>query len=155
MLCVYKDASGMWHEDRFRPLVVALANLVLNLILVQFWGLNGVLFSTFITFLLIGIPWLLLNLFTVVLDRKFIKEYSFDLLLYTVVSIIACTVTYLICIVIPLQNDWAVFFVRLAICIIVPNILFFLVYFKRKEFKESLQLLNRVTKGKIKFLKKF
>lgn len=37
----YKDASGMWHEDRFRPLVAALTNLALNLILVQFIGLYG------------------------------------------------------------------------------------------------------------------
>ena len=33
---LYKDASGIWHEDRFRPLAAAMTNLVLNLILVQF-----------------------------------------------------------------------------------------------------------------------
>ena len=38
VLIVYKDASGMWHEDRFRPLCTAGVNLVMNLIMVQFWG---------------------------------------------------------------------------------------------------------------------
>ena len=32
----------MWHEDKFRPLVTALTNLALNIIMVQFWGLYGV-----------------------------------------------------------------------------------------------------------------
>ena len=36
---VYKDAAGMWHEDRFRPLCTALVNLGLNLLLVQFIGI--------------------------------------------------------------------------------------------------------------------
>jgi hypothetical protein len=31
LLNMYKDAGGIWHEDRFRPLVTAIANLSLNL----------------------------------------------------------------------------------------------------------------------------
>src|SRR5699024_10553378 len=38
LFIVYKDAAGMWHEDRFRPLATALTNLILNLILVQIIG---------------------------------------------------------------------------------------------------------------------
>ena len=38
LLNTYKDAAGIWHEDRFRPLVTALSNLAMNLIMVQFWG---------------------------------------------------------------------------------------------------------------------
>lgn len=38
LLNAYKDAAGIWHEDRFRPLVTAIVNLCLNLIMVQFWG---------------------------------------------------------------------------------------------------------------------
>ena len=35
LLNLYKDASGMWHEDRYRPLIAALTNLILNIILVR------------------------------------------------------------------------------------------------------------------------
>lgn len=155
LLNLYKDASGMWHEDRFRPLVVALANLTMNLITVNFWGIYGVLASTFVATLAIGMPWLLHNLFTVIFDKSHLKKYLLSLLYYTLITIIACLLTYLICYFIPIQNDWATFFVRLAICIIVPNILFFIVYSRRREFKESLQLANKMTKGKVKFLRKY
>ena len=36
LLNVYKDAAGIWHKDRYRPLITALSNLVLNLFMVQF-----------------------------------------------------------------------------------------------------------------------
>ena len=51
----YKDASGIWHEDRFRPLVVALTNLCLNLLMVNFWGIYGILLSTVFATLFVGI----------------------------------------------------------------------------------------------------
>lgn len=155
LLCMYKDASGMWHEDRFRPLIVALVNLVLNLILVQFWDIYGVLFSTFFTFLIIGLPWLLHNLFTVIFDKKYLKEYLLNILYYTLITAIACLITYIICYFLPIQNEWAIFFIRLAVCIIVPNLIFFIAYFKKKEFRGCLGILNRITKGKIRFLNKY
>lgn len=33
---VYKDAAGIWYEDRFRPLFTALLNLILNIIMVRY-----------------------------------------------------------------------------------------------------------------------
>lgn len=154
LLNLYKDASGMWHEDRFRPLITAIANLALNLATVNFWGIYGVLASTFITMLAIGMPWLLHNLFTVIFEKKHLKEYLTKLIFYTVISVAVCGVTYTICYFIPIGDAWAQFFIRLAICLIIPNLVFFLVYFKSKEFKETLQLANNITNGKIKFLKK-
>lgn len=68
----YKEASGMWHEDRFRPLVAALTNLALNLILVQFIGLYGILISTVLAIVCVGMPWLLHNLFTVIFEKKYL-----------------------------------------------------------------------------------
>lgn len=78
----YKDASGMWHEDRFRPLVAALTNLALNLILVQFIGLYGILISTVLAIVCVGMPWLLHNLFTVIFEKKYLVGYLKNLLYY-------------------------------------------------------------------------
>lgn len=154
-LSLFKDAAGKWHEDRFRPLVAALTNLTLNLILVNVIGVYGIIVSTIISHLFISIPWLTRNLFSTVYKRKYIKQFILKMLLYYLVNLIACGITYLICYFIPIQNTWAVFFVRLAVCLIVPNVIFFLAYFKDKEFKECLQLVNRITNGKIKFLRKY
>ena len=85
---LYKDASGMWHEDRFRPLVAALTNLVLNLILVQFIGIYGILISTVVAIICVGMPWLLRNLFTVIFERKHLLDYLKKLLYYCIIILI-------------------------------------------------------------------
>ena len=84
LLNLYKDAAGIWHEDRFRPLVTAAANLIMNLIMVQFWDIYGVLLSTVLSMCFIGMPWLLHNLFTVLFEPHFLKEYLRQLATYIV-----------------------------------------------------------------------
>lgn len=153
LLNTYKDASGIWHEDRFRPLVTALSNLGMNLIMVQFWGIYGVLLSTVLSTLLIGMPWLLHNLFTVLFEKKDLPLYLKWLFFYVGVTILCCIITYLICIPIQL-GKWAVLILRGIICFIVPNLIYYLSYRNLPEFKTSLILINKLTKGKLSFLAK-
>lgn len=153
LLNMYKDAAGIWHEDRFRPLVTAGLNLALNLIMVQYWGIYGVLLSTVISMLVVGMPWIIHNLFSTIFERKYLKKYVKKLILYIFVTGIAAISTYLLCSCFTF-GIFGTFFVRAFICCIVPNFLFFVVYVRLAEFREVLFLLNRMTKGKILFLKK-
>lgn len=146
---VYKDASGMWHEDRFRPLTAALVNLMLNLILVQFIGIYGVLLSTVIAILCVGMPWLLHNLFTVVFEKKYLLDYLKNLLYYCVITLICCIGTYFVCAKINC-NLIITLFTRGLVCLLIPNLIYYLFYKDRHEFKESLKLGNKITKGKFK-----
>ena len=152
VLIVYKDASGMWHEDRFRPLCTAGVNLVMNLIMVQFWGIYGVLLSTVISTLIVGMPWVIRNLFTVIFKRSS-GEFVILLLKYLAAAIIICTINYLICILIPGKLIIQLI-VRLCISLIVPNILYVLLFRKNREFKQILLLMDRIIGKKIKPLHK-
>lgn len=80
MFNLYKNAAGVWYEDRFRPLVSAVVNLILNIVFVKTIGLSGVLFSTIIALGLIEIPWLIINVFATIFpnDKKaeFISVYT-------------------------------------------------------------------------------
>lgn len=145
----YKDASGMWHEDRFRPLVAALTNLVLNLILVQFIGVYGILISTVVAILCVGMPWLLHNLFTVIFEKKYLTGYLRILFYYCLIVLISCGVTYFICSKVNIGLI-STLIVRGIICIVVPNALYLFAYHKRAEFVDSLLLVNKMTKGKFK-----
>ena len=57
--------------------------------------------------------------------------------------------------VLTIKSKWTILIVRAIICCIIPNVLYFIVYRKREEFKESMQLFDKMTKGKIPLLKKF
>lgn len=149
LLNLYKDASGMWHEDRFRPLAAALTNLALNLMLVQFIGIYGILLSTVLAILCVGMPWLLHNLFTVIFERKYLLDYLKKLLTYCMVVFLSCAFTYFVCIQIKISLLPSIF-VRGIICILIPNVCYFFAYRKSKEFQQSIILADNMTNGKIK-----
>lgn len=144
LLLTYKDAAGMWHEDKYRPLVTALTNLVLNIIMVQFWGLYGVLLSTVISIIFIGMPWLFYNLFTVLFKRNAAK-YVIRVVYYTVITVVICIITYSVCSLVPFTGI-AELIVKLIICIIVPNVLFFVALFRFEEFGQVKALVKGILK---------
>ena len=145
---MYKDASGMWHEDKFRPLVAAVVNLLLNLILVQFINIYGVILSTVLSILCIGMPWLLHNLFTVIFEKKNMLLFLKKLFLYCLVVFISCVISYCICNLVK-GNLIIIILVRGVICCIIPNAIYFIVYKKTKEYQDALILANTMTKGKL------
>lgn len=152
VLIVYKDASGMWHEDRFRPLCTAGANLVMNLIMVQFWGIYGVLLSTVISTLVVGMPWVIKNLFTVIFKRS-PKAFIFLLLKYAIAVVAICAIDYLICMFIPGKLVIQLI-VRLVISLILPNILYIIIFRRQAEFKQTMLLMDNIIGRKIKPLHK-
>jgi O-antigen/teichoic acid export membrane protein len=147
LLNLYKTVAGIWHQDRWRPLAASVTNLALNIIMVQFWGIYGIIFSTILAILFVGEPWLLHNLFTYVFERKDLKFYLKKLLIYCVVSGLSCVITYLFCSQINLPV-LPTLFIRALICCIVPNFIYFLSYRKSLECEKSIDLLNNMTKNK-------
>ena len=93
---VYKDAAGVWRQDRFRPLIGALTNLIINVFLVQIIGINGILISTIVSYVFVSIPWLLVNI------RKYVIEYNkrayySRLLKYLSVVVFVCLLSKIVC----------------------------------------------------------
>lgn len=153
LLNLYKDAGGIWHEDRFRPLVTAIANLGMNLIMVQIWGIYGVLLSTALSMLFVGMPWLFHNLFTTMFEKKHLIRYLVKVLQYACVSCISCVIVVVLCGFIK-GSLFVVIFLRAAICVTVPCLSYIIVFYKREEFKQSIFLVDNMTKGKLN-LKRF
>ena len=148
LLFTYKDAAGIWHADRFRPLITSVVNLILNIILVRFWGIYGILLATVISRLAIGIPWIVYNLFTALFERKMMKDYVKRMLSYAIVAVAICGITAILCHVIRLSLI-ALLITRVIIVCIVPNIMVVLVYRKKIEFQQSIELLDKMTKNKL------
>ena len=97
--------------------------------MVQFWGIYGVIISTVISTLFIGMPWLLHNLFTVIFTKDQMMQYVKKLLLYVAVTAAAAVVTYGLC---SLVNVGAVMqiIIKGVICLIVPNVIYLAVYYR-------------------------
>lgn len=148
----YREAAGLWWEDRYRPLISAVVNLTLNLILVRHIGLNGVVISTLVCSILINIPWGSYILFKKYFKRT-VKEYYFRIFFYTLVTAGVATVTYLLLSLLPGQGIGA-FAVKCIACSVFPNILFYGVYKRLPEFEYLKRLISGILKKEKDRLKK-
>ena len=123
-------------------MITAGTNLILNLILVNYIGLYGVILSTVISSAIIGIPWLLHNLSKEVF-RLNLKEYIIELLKY--IMSVACIVG--ICYYISSfihQVSVITLIVKGIICIVVFNLIFIILNFRKKEFYETMRLVKKI-----------
>ena len=138
----YKDAAGIWWEDRFRPYVCMFVNLGLNIMLVQIIGVSGIILSTVFS-LFISIPWENYTIFKYVFKRSS-RQYYGQMSFYLFVTLIAGGITYLACM--PLGDGFLPFFFRLWICLIVPNAITYLFLHKSAEYEASKKFVLRIIK---------
>lgn len=143
-LNVYKDSAGLWHSDRFRPITAAVVNLVLNLIMVNAWGIYGVLLSTVLAILFVEMPWLIHNLFTVFFESKYRNGYLTKLAYYFVVFVFAAAITFFICSFVKIDNDWGQLLIKALICMVAPNVTFYIAFFNTREFMMGKQFIRKI-----------
>ena len=141
---IYKDASGIWRDDRTRTIVTALTNLVLNLAFVRWFGVYAIILSTVFSYLVVGTPWLIRNLFRLVFERS-PREYVLSLLGHTLLTAAVCAACYLVSCSIPLTGI-AALAVRLLIAVSLSNLALFLLYRRSAYYEQSLQLVKRLLK---------
>lgn len=139
---VYKDAAGIWWEDRFRPYVCMIVNVVLNIVLVQVIGISGIILSTVFS-LFISIPWENYTIFKYVFHRSS-KSYYGKMFLSASTMLLAGAVTLWICSL--LSDGIPAFVLKMCVCVVVPNVIFALLNCKRPEFREMMNMVRRILK---------
>ncbi len=139
-----KDAVGLWHYDRFRPLASSLTNVVLNIILVKFIGLYGVIISTIISYTFVAMPWALINIFKYVYKRD-MREYLKKLAYYIIICILICIVVEFLSYFVKV-NGIMELLIKATIAIVLSNFIQIIVYKNSIEYKESKQLIKKMLK---------
>ena len=133
---VYMDAIGLWWEARYRSIAESIGNLVLNIGLGYLFGITGIIIATLITLIIINIGYGTKILFDNFFNEEKIMKYIYQLIIYSLVTAIVSIICYFIC-NIPNFSGYMNLFFRGICCVIIPNILFFIFYYKNKNYKES------------------
>lgn len=139
---IYKDAAGIWWEDRFRPYVCMIVNVILNVILVRIVGVSGIILSTVLS-LFISIPWENYTVFKYIFHRSS-GEYYRIMAGYLITTIISGSVTYAICC--HMGEGIVGLIIQMGICVVVPNLIFVGLNYRKIEFKEALKLVTNIIK---------
>lgn len=142
-----KDAAGIWHEDRFRPFIGSMVNLLLNLVLVRYIGLYGIILSTVISYVFVSMPWLVHNIFSLIYKTS-IKQYLKRIATYLFVTVLSSLIVYLICSFIRLEGIIGLC-VYAVIGLFIPLLFQIVIYRKTDEYIYLLQLLKRIVNRRI------
>ena len=139
---VYFEAAGLWWENRFKSFVEAGVNLLLNYFLGKYFGVRGIVLATLISLFFINFIWGSNLIFKYYFKTICSKEYYAQHLLYASVTFINAFFTYKVCLALAFSGIIG-FFIKGIICLILPNILFLLVYCKTPIFKVSMPWLMK------------
>lgn len=138
---VYKEAAGIWHQDRFRPLICSILNICLNLILVRKFDVYGVVFATIVSSGCVSLPWVVHNV-----CKYIFREKPTDCLLKFVPYIFAGIIInvflnfFVTKITLPAILEIVV---KLLICIVVVNGWWYALFRKKKEFYTIMALMRK------------
>ncbi len=145
-LHLFLQASGIWWEAKHIPLVSAITNLTLNILLVNIIGLPGIVLSTIIAVVLvydIG--------YSMVLHRTYFAGIKSGLKLfwkkqvgYAMTGGCACFISLAICRRIECSNTYISFAISVIVGFAVAILLWNMVWLKKPLYKDSLELLKRI-----------
>lgn len=129
-----KSAAGLYKPDRFVPIIAAVVNIILSVILVKYLGLSGIFIGTIVSTLLFSF-WIKPILVYKYIFKRNLLEYFIDIFL----KLFAVIICGLVCWIIGegLFQSYTILNLmgRLLVCLIVSNIVMILLTFKTNEFK--------------------
>ena len=146
VVALYKDAAGLWWYGRYRVLIEAIANLILNFVLGYFWGVNGILLATIITIILIGHGYGGWIVFHYYFKGKSFMTFVMKQVGYLVMIAVACYVTDFVC-----SFSLEILWIRLLsvgiITLFLSPILLLIMYRFFPEFKDSVDFAKNILKS--------
>jgi O-antigen/teichoic acid export membrane protein len=149
---IFRAASGMFEKVKHVMILAAVINIFLSILMGSIFGVFGILLATAIT-ALSTYYWYEAKL---LLESKFecsvriyfkgqIKGFSL-----TIISIVITS----ICVSVINEVTISTFIIKLGICLVVPNIFYFIVLRREEEFQEVLMMITRNCKKLINRRKK-
>lgn len=138
---MYTSGSGLWWQGRYRSILEAILNICLNYILGKKFGVVGIIIATLITLIFINQIYGSSIIFKYYFKNGKWYEYIKYHILYVFVTSVVAMVTYFVCSAISYEGILGLM-IRLLICIIVPIILYSLMYCKNQEARRGMQWIK-------------
>ena len=138
-----KSAAGLYYPDRYVPMIAAIVNMSISIILVKPLGIIGVFIGTLVSTILFSF-WIKPVLVYKNIFKKKVSKYFLEMGIKILGIISLC----LICDMLgnKVYSSYSILglLIRMIICIIIPNTIFIAVYYKTDELNYLLNILNSV-----------
>lgn len=142
----FKDAAGIFHQDRFVPILESIANIVFSIVLLQMLGLAGVFLGTVCSALILH----LYSYPKFVIKPIFKQSYSsyYKILAnHFFIAVMIATITYYVSRLVTIDSNLMTFIINILICLTIPNIILFVIFRNSKELAYYKDLVFKSTKA--------
>ena len=148
----FRTSNGLFQQGKYRPLVMAIINIVVSVFLARRIGLSGVIFGTVFS-RLVTQAWYDPLLIYKHVFKKSVFNYYLMYLGFACFTIICCIIPQIVFQFVAFKNIYVDFIFRMVVSAIVPIMLILVFFSKTKEFREYMNLVFSMVKKKGIFAK--
>lgn len=139
----FKDAAGIWVEDKYVPLIESILNIILSIILLKIFGLSGVFLGTILSgFAIWGYSYPKF-VYKKLFNRSY-KDYAKETIGYILLFALIAAFTFYISRLIVFNNIWLQFISNTVVSLIIPNVILFIIFRKTDNFKYLMELIHKL-----------
>ena len=143
-IITFKSKAGIFDNDKYIPLIESLINLGSSIILVNYFGLAGIFMGTTISTITMPL-WIQAKLVYNNIFNKSVKKYFEKYVIYLIITILVGSLTTYICSLISF-NGFISLIVKGVICMVIPNIIYLIIFYRTKELQQILNILINIFK---------
>lgn len=137
----FKEAAGIYYEDRFVPLLESALNIIFSIVCFKFLGLAGIFAGTIISSTALYCYTYPKYIYVGLLKSNYIS-YIKETIKYLIIFIIILIISYVLCNFLVFQDDY-LNFIKNGICaLIIPNVLLVIIFNKNENFKYYYKMLK-------------
>lgn len=139
----FKNAAGIFYEDRFVPLIESVINVIASIILVQFIGLAGAFIGTALSSLALHCYSYPKFIYRGLFGRSY-QEYIGLMIKNLAISSLAMGAAYFVSRIIKFNSLPIQLMSDVSVAVIVPCILLFIIYRKSEEYNYFVNLARKI-----------
>lgn len=140
---IYSTTNGLWWHHRWRGIVEALVNIVLNILLAKYWGVHGIIMATILTIFFFSTLWSAQIVFEHYFGIQYMWSYFRYHAVYAVVTVVLAVMTWTVCSLLPDYGEIGNLILRATVCVVLPNVFYVLLYHKLLVFKKMKDIILR------------
>lgn len=145
-IATFKNKAGLFVQDKYAPVIEGIINLISSLIFIKLFGLVGVFMGTTLS-TIATVLWTQPFIVYKNLFKKSVIEYFVKYSYYAALTFLGCIVASYICNQFVSNISFISLIIRGLISLIVPNLIFIIIFFKSKEFGYIRELLRNILYG--------
>ncbi|HDR8101182.1 TPA: hypothetical protein QCY68_006090, partial [Bacillus cereus] len=133
-IAIFKNKAGLFVQDKYIPLVEAIINLSLSILLAKMFGLVGIFIGTAIS-TIVTVLWIQPYIVYRNLFKKSVWKYFTTYVFYVFLTVVTGFITTSICNYFIEGSTFISLVGKGVICLLVPNVIYVLIFYKSTEFQ--------------------